>query len=104
MKKLLLIATGGTIACQDNGRGLTSEIGAEALLQYIPNIAKRYELKIMQIYNIDSPDIQPYHWRKLVQVIRENYDEYVGFVVIHGTDTLAFTSSALSYICLLYTS
>ena len=51
MKKLLLIATGGTIACQDSGRGLTSKIGAKALLQYIPDIARRYELKIMQISN-----------------------------------------------------
>ena len=97
MKKLLLIATGGTIACQDSGRGLTSKIGAKALLQYIPDIARRYELKIMQIYNIDSPDIQPHQWEKLVREIRENYDEYIGFVIIHGTDTLAFTSSALSY-------
>lgn len=97
MKKLLLIATGGTIASQDSGLGLAPEIGAGELLKYIPETVANYDLNIIQIFNIESSDIHPHHWELTVQAIEENYELYDGFVVIHGTDSLAYTSSALSY-------
>lgn len=98
MKNLLLIATGGTIASQDSGLGLAPEIGAGELLKYIPEAARQYILSSIQIFNIESSDILPKHWELIVKTIKENYGSFDGFVVVHGTDSLAYTSSALSYL------
>ncbi len=97
MKRILLIATGGTIVSQDKGRGLEPEIGGGELLDFIPEISGKYRIVVQQIFNIESSDIRPDHWYMIVQAIKENYEKYDGFVVVHGTDTLAYTSSALSY-------
>ena len=51
----------------------------------------------IQIYNIDSTNITPNHWIQLATAIRENYDNYDGFVVCHGTDTMSYTAAMLSY-------
>ena len=48
--------------------------------------------------NIDSTNIQPSHWLAMEQAIEEHYDEYDGFVITHGTDTMAYTAAALSYL------
>ena len=66
---------------------------------YVPEL-KRFHLRI-RTYTfdppIDSSDMEPKHWVKIAQVIADNYEEYDGFVVLHGTDTMAFTASALSF-------
>ena len=97
MKKILLIATGGTIASQVGEQGLIPEISAENLLKCVPEIYEFCEPSAIQIYNIDSTNITPKHWIKLASTIAENYDKYDGFVICHGTDTMAYTASALSY-------
>ncbi len=55
-------------------------------------------MDVLQLYNIDSTNMHPSHWVKLASVIRERYNSYDGFVVAHGTDTLAYAAATLSYL------
>ena len=96
-KKILLIATGGTIASLKAENGLTPLIKADEILSYIPTVYEFCEPEAIQICNIDSTNMEPKHWKLIVQTIREHYEEYDGFVIAHGTDTMAYTAAALSY-------
>ncbi|MCI8483645.1 MAG: asparaginase [Lachnospiraceae bacterium] len=96
-KKILLIATGGTIASKNSDHGLAPLIGADEILSYIPDVSQICRPAAVQICNIDSTNMEPCHWKLMVQTIRENYDKYDGFVIAHGTDTMAYTGAALSY-------
>ena len=97
MKKILMITTGGTIACRAGENGLTPQISAEELLSYIPSVKEICEVDSLSACHLDSTNITPYHWRLMVRAIEENYEKYDGFVICHGTDTLAYTGAALSY-------
>ncbi|MBR1974556.1 MAG: asparaginase [Clostridia bacterium] len=97
MKKILLIATGGTIASSLGADGLTPQIAADNLLKYVPEVFDICEPSAMQIYNIDSTNVTPEHWVCLATAIRDNYDKYDGFVVCHGTDTMSYTAAMISY-------
>ncbi|MDD6448162.1 MAG: asparaginase [Lachnospiraceae bacterium] len=97
MKKILIIATGGTIACVQSKVGLRPELDGEELLKYIPDLKNRYRLDCLQLCNIDSTNMTPEVWGKIVCAVKEHYLAYDGFVICHGTDTLAYTSAALSY-------
>ncbi len=97
-KKVLLIATGGTIASIKTEYGLTPEISSEELLNYVPEIKEYCDVDTMQILNIDSTNIQPEHWIMMTETIEQNYYKYDGFVISHGTDTMAYTAAALSYL------
>lgn len=97
-KKILLIATGGTIASTTGKHGLSPTVKAEELVKYVPEIANICESDCIQPYNIDSTNVTPSHWLTLARLIREKYDCYDGFVVCHGTDTMAYTGAALSYL------
>lgn len=97
MKKILLIATGGTIASQTSNSGLIPGLGVEKLLKCVPEIYEFCEPSAIQIYNIDSTNVTPEHWVLLAQAIKDNYDNYDGFVICHGTDTMSYTAAMLSY-------
>ena len=97
MKKILLIATGGTIASHSGKEGLIPAMQAEELLKCVPEVFEICVPSAIQIYNIDSTNVTPGHWIKLAETIRENYDQYDGFVVCHGTDTMSYTAAMLSY-------
>ena len=97
-KKILLIATGGTIASHLGKEGLIPEIQADALLKCVPEIFEFCEADAVQIYNIDSTNVTPKHWKLLAQTIKDNYERYDGFVVCHGTDTMSYTAAMLSYL------
>ena len=98
MKKILLIATGGTIASAHTEEGLAPAVGPTALLEAVPEIREFCQAEAVQILNIDSTNLQPENWLRMVEVVRDNYDKYDGFVITHGTDTMAYTASALSYL------
>lgn len=71
----------------------------EHLLRHVPEL-RQFNMKISsRAFNppIDSSDMNPTHWAKLVDIIASNYNEYDGFVILHGTDTMSFTASALSF-------
>ena len=97
MKKILMIGTGGTIACKQTDSGLTPGLTAEDVLAYIPAVEKVCQVETIQVMNIDSSNMTPVLWKDIVNAIEENYANYDGFVVCHGTDTLAYTAAALSY-------
>jgi len=97
MKKILMIGTGGTIASKATSGGLHPQLNSDEILQYIPDISKVCEVETIQICNIDSTNISPDIWMLLVNTIKENYEAYDGFVVCHGTDTMAYTAAVLSY-------
>ncbi len=97
MKKILMIATGGTIASHSGSEGLIPELQAGEILKNVPEVFEFCEPSAIQIYNIDSTNVTPNHWVKLATAIRDNYDEYDGFVVCHGTDTMSYTAAMISY-------
>ena len=97
-KRILFVATGGTIASEMTAFGLKPGVSAEALLQAVPAIAGLCDVDSEQLYDLDSTDIGPEHWLGIARVIRENYDGYDGFVISHGTDTMAYSAAALSYL------
>lgn len=100
MGKVLLIYTGGTIGMNRNPHtGALEPFNFEHLLQKIPEL-QEFDLVIdAHQFNppIDSSDMTPAKWTELSHVIAEHFDDYDGFVVLHGTDTMAYTASALSY-------
>ena len=98
MKKIFLIATGGTIASREGKNGLTPELSLEQLLQYVPQIRELCRIRAVQPMNLDSTNMQPSDWLCLAKLIRDVYEKYDGFVILHGTDTLAYTAAALSYL------
>ena len=96
-KRILMIGTGGTIASKQTENGLKPGISSEDIISYIPQVKEVCEVRTMQVCNIDSTNVTPEHWTLLTTTIEEQYDKYDGFVICHGTDTLAYTASALSY-------
>lgn len=98
--KVLLIYTGGTIGMNRNPQtGALEPFDFEHLLQNVPEL-NQFDTEIATYqFNppIDSSDMTPRMWTDLSHVIADNYNDYDGFVVLHGTDTMAYTASALSY-------
>ena len=98
MKNVLMIATGGTIASKNEGEGLTPALTSEELLACVPEIADICQVTTVQPFNLDSTNLRPAHWLKIAKIIEERYDDFDGFVITHGTDTMAYTAAALSYL------
>jgi len=98
VKKILLLTTGGTITAKDSGDGLVPCLPSDEILRYVPEIKSFCEVDTKQILNIDSSNIQPEDWLLICRTIRDHYDLFDGFVITHGTDTMAYSSSALSYL------
>ena len=97
MKHILMIGTGGTIASKQTADGLAPGLSSDDILSYIPQVKDVCHVDTLQVCNIDSTNVTPAHWTLLTKTIEENYDKYDGFVIAHGTDTLAYTAAALSY-------
>ena len=98
MKNILVIGTGGTIASEMASDGLAPELNADQLLRYVPQIREFCRPVCRQIFSIDSTNMAPSRWLQIASCIRENYDDFDGFVITHGTDTMAYTAAALSYL------
>lgn len=98
MKKILLLGTGGTIASADAGDGLTPGMDGADFLRYVPAVRDLCQVDCLQVCNIDSTNMTPRRWMQLAQAVEKHYDAYDGFVISHGTDTMAYTAAALSYL------
>lgn len=98
MKKILMIATGGTIASKSTRHGLAPALSAEDLLSCVPEIKEVCSVEEVQPFNVDSTNVYSRHWLEIEKIVEENYQKYDGFVVTHGTDTMAYTAAALSYL------
>lgn len=70
---------------------------AERVLRHIPEARELANIDMQVLFNLDSANMQPNHWEAIARAIAQKVDEYDGFVVIHGTDTMAYTAAALSY-------
>lgn len=97
---VLLIFTGGTISMsEDPVTGALRPIDFERLQELLPEL-RQIGIRVKSIPFlplIDSSDVHPVTWEKMALCIAENYDEYDGFVILHGTDTMAYSASALSF-------
>ena len=98
VKNILLIATGGTIASVEDDSGLTPEMSGAQLTQYVPEIKDVCNFCVKELMSIDSTNMRPQDWMRISQCIVDAYDDYDGFVVLHGTDTMSYTAAALSYL------
>ena len=97
-KKILLIATGGTIASRHTEKGLSPQISGRELLTFIPEAKAFCRIDVIQPFSLDSTNVNWKQWLILADLLHDHYDEYDGFVVCHGTDTMAYTAAALSYL------
>ena len=99
-KNILIIYTGGTIgSVQDPVTGSLTPIDFNQITTHVPEL-NRAGIGIRAVsFNppIDSSNINPKHWARLAETICANHDNFDGFVILHGTDTMAFTASALSF-------
>ncbi|MFD2094444.1 asparaginase [Corallincola platygyrae] len=100
-KKIYIAYTGGTIGMRQSAHGYIPEPGfLQEVLEKMPEF-RRDEMPEFTIHAyqplIDSSDMTPNDWQKIADDIAANYDQYDGFVVLHGTDTMAYTASALSF-------
>ncbi|MFI3294449.1 MAG: type I asparaginase [Rikenellaceae bacterium] len=99
-KKILLIYTGGTIGMKTNpATGALAPFDFSQIEQEVPELKKFKVILSTETFNpiMDSSNVSPEEWEHLATLIKERYNQHDGFVVLHGTDTMAYTASALSF-------
>ncbi|HOQ58778.1 MAG TPA: asparaginase, partial [Bacteroidales bacterium] len=97
---VLLLCTGGTISMsEDPVTGALRPVNFEKIFDYLPELNKIGIRTDSIAFDplIDSSDVDPSIWSKLAHIIYDHYHQYDGFVVLHGTDTMAYSASALSF-------
>lgn len=99
-KRLLFLHTGGTLGMvsQGNPGPLAPSAYAENVLPFVRGLEELVHIEGLVLCNLDSSDMSPPLWERLAQTIAQNLGDYDGFVVLHGTDTMAYTAAALSYL------
>ena len=97
---VLLIYTGGTIGMiEDSVSGVLKPFDFVYLKEFVPELSRlRFNIDSIEFeHPIDSSDAGPDDWKRIVKMIEDNYDKYDGFVVLHGTDTMSYSASILSF-------
>lgn len=100
MKKILVIYTGGTIGMVFDSKTNTSQpFNFRQIFSQVPEIQRLdYDIKVHSFHKlIDSSDMQPFHWIAIAKLIEADYKNFDGFVILHGSDTMAYTASTLSF-------
>ena len=92
MKHILMIAS------KETADGLAPQLTSEELLAEVPELEQLCRIDTVQLMNRDSTNINSRDWLQMAACVREHYDAYDGFVLTHGTDTMAYTAAALSYL------
>ena len=100
MKKLLLLTTGGTIASRPTVEGLAPDLDGAGLAGRLAGAAGQYDLTIRDLLCLDSSNIQPEEWQLIARAVYEASRDFDGVVITHGTDTMAYTASVLSFMLL----
>jgi len=98
MSRILVIATGGTIASLPEDGALAPALTGDELIARVPLIEELCDIDVLQLMNIDSTNMRPRDWMRIRDAIVHEHDRYDGFVILHGTDTMAYTAAALSYL------
>lgn len=97
MKRIALLATGGTIASVPGDDGLAPGIGGSQLMSLIPRALESVELVCKDVFSLDSSNIQPEEWRVLAREVYATLDDVDGVVITHGTDTMAYSAASLTF-------
>jgi len=101
MSKVLILFCGGTISMERGEGGILmvreKEKALKSLRAMDPRMYELAQIEIEFIDNIDSANITPQHWDQLTAAIENHYEKYDGFIITHGTDTMAYTASALTF-------
>jgi len=97
MKKILLLTTGGTIASRPTAEGLAPGMDGTVLTSYLAGFTPNYDLTVRDILHLDSSNIQPEEWQLIAHAVYEACPQFDGIVISHGTDTMAYTTSVLSF-------
>ena len=96
--RILLLTTGGTIASLPTDDGLAPGLDGEGLAELLPRgVTDSYDITIRDILHLDSSNIQPEEWQTIARHVFEQRGAYDGIVITHGTDTMAYTASILSF-------
>jgi L-asparaginase len=97
--KVMIIYTGGTFGMAYDAHGVLIPFDFSLILHHLPTLRSlQLDLTVISFdHPIDSSNIEPAHWQMIGQIIYDHYNEQDGFVVLHGTDTMSFTASALSF-------
>ena len=96
-KRILLLTTGGTIASTPTAEGLAPGMDGQDLARRLPFLTDRYTVTVRDILHLDSSNIQPEEWQVIARHVFESKADYDGIVITHGTDTMAYTASVLSF-------
>ena len=96
-KKILLLTTGGTIASVPGGEGLEPR-RSEVMERELEQLRTYYDISVKDVICLDSSNIRPEEWQLIARHVFEDRAGYDGIVVSHGTDTMAYTAAALSYL------
>ena len=97
-KRILLLATGGTIASQPTEEGLAPGLDGAALAAMIGgHVLEQYDVTVKDILRMDSSNIQPEEWQVIARHVFDSREDYDGIVITHGTDTMAYTAAILSF-------
>lgn len=97
MKRVLLLSTGGTIASAEGGAGLEPQLQGRDLLPFADQIHRRFKIEYLDILQLDSSNIQPEQWQLIAQQVYHCLPDFDGIIITHGTDTMAYTASALGF-------
>ena len=97
MKKVLILATGGTIASQAGADGMVPQSAPPELMGALDKFGKYYDIEYKAILNLDSSNIQPEEWKSIAQNVFDALPRYDGVVITHGTDTMAYTASMITF-------
>lgn len=95
--KILVLSTGGTIASGKTDTGLAPSIPIDDIISFIPGVGQ-YDFSCESILNLDSSNIQPEEWKIIASAIKNKKDGFDAIIITHGTDTMAYTASMLSFI------
>lgn len=99
MKNILIIYTGGTIGMVQDETGTFVPFDFDLIKANLPDLSRcDYQIAVHSFYPIiDSSNMNPQIWIRLAHLVQDNYEKYDGFVILHGSDTMAFTASVLSF-------
>ena len=98
MNRILMLSTGGTLASSHSANGLAPGLHGGEILDRISGLTAGFTVVEEELFMLDSSNMQPENWIAIADTIHKEYDRYDGFVVLHGTDTMAYTAAALSYL------
>ncbi len=96
-KRILILNTGGTLSSMNSGSGLKPKLGRETILKDMEWISGDIDIDFEDLYSLDSANLFPEDWKQIALKIKDCYDTYSGIVIIHGTDTMAYTASMLTW-------